>query len=148
MQGAAQRMPLEFEGVLSSLTTGFPVFAGHLLLTLTIWLAAFALHEAFVHRHIAAVVGSGNVAQSLLSGCVLVSLAIPLSVCLAGSLSAIDILVWAVPLTLTQLMVHKVFDLIFHMTSDPKLYNQVSLAILVGMTRISIGIILAGAIAD
>ena len=127
---------------------GFPTFLGHTFLTLALLFVLCISYEWLTHQKFVSFVRNRNRSAAISLGSVYISFAIPLATCLAGSVNAMDILIWALPLGITQFICFLVFDLLFKNLPKHVEDDDIAVAILTGMVRISIGIIWAGAIID
>ena len=141
-------MQSHFTLFLSTLKLGFPSFIGHTLITLALLFILSIGYEWATHQKFLNFIKNKNKSAAISLGSVYVSFAIPLATCLAGSVNAIDILIWAIPLGIAQFICFLAFDFIFNSLPKHMVDDDVAVAILVAMVRISIGIIWAGAIID
>jgi putative membrane protein len=131
-----------------SLSTGFPVFILHLLVTISIFLMLTLAYRWVTRQRFLEFVNNHNVAAAISFGSVQLSFAIQLAACLVGSVSVLDLFVWAVPIGLVQFICYLVFDAIFHNLPRRVEQNDVAVAIMVAATRLSIAIIFAGGILE
>jgi putative membrane protein len=134
--------------IFNSLSIGFPVFVMHLLVTITIFLVLTLTYRWVTHQRFIEYVDNHNVAAAISFGSVQLAFAIPLTACLIGSVSVLDIVVWAFPIGLLQFICYLVFDAIFKNLPRRVEANDVAVAIMVAATRISHAIIIAGGILD
>ena len=141
-------MQSHFSLFLSTLKLGFPAFIGHTLITLALLFILSEVYVKITHQYFLKAVKNNHSASAVSYGAVYISFAIPLAACLAGSVNAMDILIWALPLGIAQFICFLGFDLVFTNLRSRVANDEIAVAILVGMVRISVGIIWAGAIID
>ena len=81
-----------------TVTLGLPTFIGHTFLTLTLLIALSLSYQKITNFNFINLIKNNNKSSAIAFGGIFTSFAIPLATCLAGSLHAVDILVWALPL--------------------------------------------------
>ena len=138
----------QHRAILNSLALGFPVFVLHLMVTIGIFVILTVTYRWMTHQRFIEYVSNHNIAAAISFGSVQLSYAIPLAACLIGSVNVLDIVVWAFPIGLVQFICFLVFDAIFQNLPRRVEHNEVSVALMVAATRISIAIIVAGGILD
>jgi putative membrane protein len=89
--------------VWASLLAGLPVFLLQLAVTTALWLAALALAYVLAFWRIGSTSDTARHSLSLVHGGEALALALPLAACLAGSITAADILMWGMVVVLVQL---------------------------------------------
>src|SRR5947207_4228151 len=111
------RSPLAITAPLQSpeiqaFATGFPVTLLHFGVTLAILFSAAALYIMLTPHKEISLIREGNTAAAVSLGGVLIGLAIPLAVSLKASTSLIELALWGVAITLVQLLIFRLVDLI------------------------------------
>lgn len=135
-----------FHAFRASLEAGLPVFALHTLVTLGMLFALTWLYNLLtINRPIAEIAGN-NIATAISSGSVLISFSIPLSFCLAGSVNVFDIVVWGIPLGLSQIAVFWISEWIFRSYPRKETKDAISVATYIASLRLGVAFIFAGAI--
>lgn len=137
----------DFDGVLSSLQQGFPVFLLHLGIATGIWLAALVIDFLVTPYHKVAQIRGGNVAVALAAGGGALGVAIPLAVCLAGSINGWDILLWGISITALQLAAYWITNLFLPHLNDRLDGNDMAAAVFLVLFRLGISCLNAAAIA-
>jgi len=77
---------------------------------------------------------------------VIIGMAIPLAACLASAVSLYDLLIWAVPLLILQLIAFRFVDLLLHDLPRRIRDNEAGAAILLVAVKIAVGLISAAAV--
>lgn len=96
----------DFSDIFHSLGVGLPYFLGHLVLTIGIWIVTMSVCLRFAPYHPVRGIREGNVSAAVSAGGAALGTAIPLAFCLAGAINGWDILLWAVPVMLVQLLAY------------------------------------------
>lgn len=138
---------MDLQAHLNSLQFGLPVFAAHTALTFVVLFLLLFIHGVLAHSKTLEAVREDDVARTLENGSVVVSYSIPLAFCLAGSVDSLDILMWSIPLGITQIGISYLSEAVFHYQTQGQ-RESMSIAIFVTAIRLSVAIILSGAIVD
>lgn len=125
--------------------TGFPttlLHAGMTLLILILGAGAYILLTP--HKEIR-LIRDGNIAAAVSLGGVLVGLAIPLSVSLNASTSAVEIGLWGVATVAVQLLTFRLIDLVLHGLPRRIQDGEMAAAAMLIGAKLSTALILAAA---
>ncbi len=136
-----------FEAILTSALRALPVFAAHLAVTLFILVAGVLIYQAITPHSEARLIRQNNSAASVAFSAAIVSLALPLGMCLARSVSIPDIIVWGVVALVVQLGTFFVASFVFHDLVERIERGEMASAVTLGATHIAVAIINAAAIA-
>ena len=93
-----------------------------------------------------ALIRSGNIAASISLFGACIGIAIPLAVCLASSVNAVDIMVWGSIAVILQLVCFKVVDLFLKDLPKRIIEGEVAVSIVLVSFKISIAILNAAAL--
>ncbi|WP_394763916.1 DUF350 domain-containing protein [Phenylobacterium sp.] len=125
---------------------GFPLTLLHAGVTVTLLFAAAAAYVMLTPHKEITLIREGNTAAAVSLGGVLVGLAIPLAVSLKASTTLIELALWGVAITLVQLLVFRLVDILLR--GLPKRIQEgemAAAAMLVG-AKIATALILAAAV--
>src|SRR6185312_11588897 len=113
--GAASPMTLALPSPeIQAFATGFPITLLHAGVTVAILFAAAALYVMLTPHKEITLIRDGNASAAVSLGGVLVGLAIPLAVSLKASTTLIELALWGVAITLVQLLIFRLVDLLLH----------------------------------
>jgi putative membrane protein len=133
--------------VLQSILAGLPYFLGHFLVTLgMLGLSVWIYTAVTPHRELALVRAGNGAAAVSLAGAVM-GLAIPLAVCLAGSVSMLDIVLWGLVILAVQVATYLFVDFWLKGLSRRIENDEVGAAVLLAGVKLSVAAINAAAIA-
>jgi putative membrane protein len=138
----------DFSDIFHSLGVGLPFFLGHLILTIAIWIAAMGVCFLLTPYHPVRGIRAGNVSAAVSAGGAALGTAIPLAFCLAGAINGWDILLWAVPVMLVQLLAFGLTGLVIPGLPDRIDGGDLAAAIFLLFFRIGFACINAAAIAS
>jgi putative membrane protein len=133
---------------IQAFAAGFPVtlmHAGASLLLLALGAAIYALLSP--HREIGRI-RDGNGAAAVSFAGALIGLAIPLAVSLAASASLTELVIWGGAVTLVQLLLFRVADMILRGLPERVREGDVSAAVLLAAARLASSLLLAAAVAS
>ena len=82
-----------FESILTSAVRAMPVFAAHFAVTVLMLLAGVLVYQALTPQNEGKLIRANNSAAATIFGAAILSLALPLGMCLARSVSIPDIIV-------------------------------------------------------
>ena len=99
---------------IQAFATGFPVTLLHAAITVAILFAAAGLYIMLTPHKEITLIRDGNAAAAVSLGGVLIGLAIPLAVSLKASTTVIELALWGVAITLVQLLIFRLIDLVLH----------------------------------
>ncbi len=134
------------EAILQTLMTGLPAFLAQSATTLAMLLAGAMIYLWLTpHREIE-LVRAGNVAAAISFGGAILGLAIPLSFCLAFSVSVLDILVWGSVTLVLQLIAFRVVDLVLRNLSQRIEEGDVAGAVFLLLVKLSTAAVNAAAV--
>ncbi len=103
-----------FDAILTSAIGALPVFAAHLAVTLLILIAGVLVYQALTPQQEGRLIRENNAAAGVAFGAAILSLALPLGMCLARSVSIPDIIVWGIVALIVQLGTFFVARFVFH----------------------------------
>ena len=136
-------MPPEIQ----AFAAGFPTTLAHAgisLLLLALGAVTYALLSP--HREIQEI-RDGNAAAAVSYGGVLLGLAIPLAISLAASTSLIELALWGAAITVVQLLVFRIADMVLKGLPQRVEEGEVSAAVLLVAARLACAVLLAAAVA-
>ncbi|HYC66206.1 MAG TPA: DUF350 domain-containing protein [Reyranellaceae bacterium] len=136
-----------FETILTSALKAMPVFAAHFGVTLVILIGGVLIYQALTPHAETRLIRENNVAAAVAFGAAILSLALPLAVCLARSVSIPDILVWGVVALVVQLLTFFVARFVFVDLVRRIERGEVASAVALGATHLGVATINAAAIA-
>ena len=127
--------------------TGFPVTLAHAAISLLLLaLAGVTYARLSPHREIQEV-RDGNAAAAVSFGGVLIGLAIPLAVSLTASTSVPELLLWGASVTLLQLLLFRLADLLFRGLPQRVEEGDVAAAVLLVSAKVACALLIAAAVA-
>ncbi len=127
--------------------TGFPVTLAHAAISLLLLaLAGVTYARLSPHREIQEV-RDGNAAAAVSFGGVLIGLAIPLAVSLTASTSVPELLLWGASVTLLQLLLFRLADLLFRGLPQRVEEGDVAAAVLLVAAKVACALLIAAAVA-
>ncbi len=138
-------LPLQSPEI-QAFATGFPVTLLHAGVTVVILFAAAALYVMLTPHKEITLIRDGNTSAAVSLGGVLVGLAIPLAVSLKASTGLVDLALWGVAITLVQLLIFRVVDLILHGLPKRIQDDEMAAAAMLVGAKIATALILAAAV--
>jgi putative membrane protein len=138
-------LPLQSPEI-QAFATGFPVTLLHAAITVTILFAAAALYVMLTPHKEITLIRDGNTAAAVSLGGVLIGLAIPLAVSLKASTTLIELTLWGVAITLVQLLVFRLVDLLLHGLPRRIQDDEMAAAAMLVGAKIATALILAAAV--
>jgi putative membrane protein len=132
---------------IQAFATGFPLFLGHVLVTVLILVAAAGAYILLTPHKEISLIREGNTAAAVSLAGVLVGLAIPLAVSLRASANLIDIGLWGVATVVVQLLVFRLVDLVLHGLPRRIQEGELAAATLLVGAKLSTAVIVAAAVA-
>ncbi len=136
-----------FETILTSAIHALPVFAAQFAVTLLILIAGVLIYQMLTPHNEAKLIRENNTAAGVAFGAVILSLALPLAMCLARSVSVADIIVWGVVALVIQLGTFFVARLVFRDLVQRIERGELASAAALGATHLAVAAINAAAIA-
>ncbi|WPZ34340.1 DUF350 domain-containing protein [Thalassobaculum sp. OXR-137] len=134
------------QAVIDSLLSGLPYLILHLVVTLAMLAVGAWLYEKITPIRELDLIKSGNVAAAVSYSGALLGMAIPLAVCMAASVSVLDIVVWGVVALALQLAVVRLVEAVLGGLWHRIEANQIGAAILVAAVKLSVAVINAAAV--
>ena len=131
---------------IQAFATGFPLTLLHAGVTVALLFAAATAYVMLTPHKEITLIREGNTAAAVSLGGVLIGLAIPLAVSLKASTNLIELALWGVAITLVQLLVFRLVDMLLR--GLPKRIQEgemAAAAMLVG-AKIATALILAAAV--
>ena len=133
--------------IVQSLLSGLPIFLLHLACTTLAWIAALALYMWITPHDEFALIRAGNDAAAISLGGAAIGLAIPLAICLAGSVNVWDIMIWGSVTLVLQLIAFRFVDFLIGQLSTRIEANERSAAIFLAMMKTAIACLTGAAVA-
>ncbi len=134
------------EAVIQSIISGAPVLVLHLVTTFAILIAGMGVYMWITPYEDVRLVREGNTAAAVALGGAFLGLAIPLAGTLAGSVTALDILLWGILTVIVQLICFRVVDLVLRGLPRRIAAGELAAAILLASVKVSAGAIVATAV--
>ena len=136
-----------FQTILNSALKAMPVFAAQFAIALVMLIGAVLIYRAVTPQDETRLIRENNVAAATEFGAVILSLALPLAMCLARSVSISDIVIWGVVALVLQLGTFFVASVVFRDLRERIERGEVASAIALGATHLGVAAINAAAIA-
>jgi putative membrane protein len=134
------------DAIIQSILSGAPVLALHLVTTFGILVVGMAVYMWITPYEDIRLVREGNTAAAVALGGAFLGLAIPLAGSLAGSVTALDILLWGIITVIVQLICFKVVDLVLKGLPKRIAAGELAAAIFLAFVKVSVGAIVATAV--
>ncbi len=136
-----------FQTILNSAIRAMPVFAVQFAVTLVMLVGAVLIYRAVTPQDETRLIRANNVAAATEFGAAILSLALPLAMCLARGVSVSDIVIWGVVALVLQLGTFFVSMLVFRDLRERIERGELASAIALGATHLGVAAINAAAIA-
>ncbi|MBL4801551.1 MAG: DUF350 domain-containing protein [Emcibacter sp.] len=133
--------------VFESFLAGFPLFILHFLITLSMFVLAVIIYEKITPFREINMIKQGNVSAAISLSAGIIGLAIPLAVCLAGSVNHWDIIIWGLVALIVQVIAFYAAHFIMDDLKGRIERDEIGPAILLFSGKISVAMINAAAIA-
>jgi putative membrane protein len=133
--------------ILTSAIKALPVFAAHFGVTLLILIGGVLIYQALTPQAETRLIRENNVAAATAFGAAILSLALPLAMCLARSVSIPDIIVWGVVALVVQLATFFIAAKVFHGLVERIERGEMASAVALSATHLGVAFINAAAIA-
>ncbi len=134
------------QAVIDSLLSGLPYLLLHLAVTLAMLAVGAWLYEKITPIREVELIKAGNVAAAVSYSGALLGMAIPLAVCMAASVSVLDIVVWGVVALALQIAVVRLVEAILGGLWHRIEADQIGPAILVAAVKLSVAVVNAAAV--
>ena len=131
---------------IQAFATGFPITLLHAGVTVVVLCAAAALYVMLTPHKEITLIRDGNASAAVSLGGVLVGLAIPLAVSLKASTTLIELALWGVAITLVQLLIFRLVDLILHGLPRRIQDDEMAAAAMLVGAKLATALILAAAV--
>jgi putative membrane protein len=131
---------------IQAFAAGFPITLLHAGVTVAILFAAAALYVLLTPHKEITLIREGNTAAAVSLSGVLVGLAIPLAISLKASTGLVDLTLWGVAITLVQLLIFRLVDLVLHGLPRRIQDDEMAAAALLVGAKIATALILAAAV--
>lgn len=132
---------------IQAFATGFPLTLLHAAVTVVILFVAAAAYVMLTPHKEISLIRDGNTAAAVSLGGVLVGLAIPLAVSLKASTSLVELALWGVAITLVQLLIFRLVDLVLRGLPRRIQDGEMAAAAMLVGAKLSTALILAAAVA-
>ena len=133
------------EGGLQTLFLGLPVFLGHFGVALLMLGIGVVLYLLITPVNEYRLIKEGNTSAALTLGAAMLGISISLSAALAGSVNLWDIVIWGSVAILLQLAVFFLVDRILSDLAQRIKANEMSAALILASTKLSIALLNAAA---
>ena len=133
--------------VIQSFLAGFPVLLLHFAVTMAILALGVTIYHVVTPYHELRLVRSGNTAAAVSLSAAIVGMAIPLSICMATSVSVWDIVIWGIVALLIQILAYRIADALLKDLPTRIESGEMGAAIMVLRVKMSVAVINAAAIA-
>ena len=134
------------DAVLQSFFAGFPVLIYHFLVTIGILAIGVAIYMAITPYDELKLIKGGNTAAAVsLSGAIL-GLALPLAVCMANSVSVLDIAIWGALTLVIQLLSYRVADFLMRGLAERIENDEIAPAIMTVGIKLAVAFVNAAAV--
>ena len=134
------------DAVIQSFLSGLPILLLHFTLTLLMLALGAVIYVMITPYHEVDLIKQGNVAAAISLGGVLVGLALPLAMNMAGSVNAFDILVFGAVAIILQLLAYRLTDIVLKDLPKRIKSGEISAAITLVALKLSISVINAAAV--
>ena len=134
------------EGVLQTLFLGLPVFLGHFGVALLMLGIGVVLYLLITPVNEYRLIKEGNTSAALTLGAAMLGISISLGAALAGSVNLWDILIWGSVAILLQLAVFFLVDRVLSDLAHRIRADEMSAALILASTKLSIALLNAAAI--
>ena len=135
------------QGILETLYLGLPVLLGHFGVALFMLALGIVLYLLITPVNEYRLIREGNSAAAVTLGSAMLGIALPLASALGGSVNVWDILIWGSVAIVLQLTVFFIVDLLLRGLADRIRNNEMSAALILGATKLSIALLNSAAIA-
>jgi putative membrane protein len=132
---------------IQAFANGFPTTLAHAGVTLLLLIAGALLHAMLSPHHEIREIRDGNGAAAVSYGGVLIGLAVPLAVSLTASTSLQELAIWGGAVTLVQLLVFRIVDMVLRGLPHRVEEGEIPAAVLLTAAKLSCSLILASAVA-
>jgi len=133
--------------VIQSFLAGFPVLLLHFAVTMAILALGVMIYHVVTPYHELRLGRSGNTAAAVSLSAAIVGMAIPLSICMATSVSVWDIVIWGIVALLIQILAYRIADALLKDLPTRIKSGEMGAAIMVLGVKTSVAVINAAAIA-
>ena len=137
-----------FDAIIASLLSGLPFLISHFATALLMLGIAVYIYEKITPYKELELVRDGNVAAAISMSAGILGLAIPLAVCLSGSINVWDIVIWGIVILVIQIAAFYLANLVIDDLKGRIERNEIGAAILLFSGKISIALLNAAAISD
>lgn len=134
------------EGVLQTLLLGLPVFLGHFGVALLMLGIGVVLYLLITPVNEYRLIKEGNTSAALTLGAAMLGISISLGAALAGSVNLWDIVIWGSVAILLQLAVFFLVDRVLSDLAHRIRADEMSAALILASTKLSIALLNAAAI--
>ena len=134
------------EGVLQTLFLGLPVFLGHFGVALLMLGIGVVLYLLITPVNEYRLIKAGNTSAALTLGAAMLGISISLGAALAGSVNLWDIVIWGSVAILLQLAVFFLVDRVLSDLAHRIRADEMSAALILASTKLSIALLNAAAI--
>lgn len=134
------------EGVLQTLFLGLPVFLGHFSVALLMLGIGVVLYLLITPVNEYRLIKEGNTSAALTLGAAMLGISISLGAALAGSVNLWDIVIWGSVAILLQLAVFFLVDRVLSDLAHRIRADEMSAALILASTKLSIALLNAAAI--
>ena len=134
------------QGILETLYLGLPILLSHFGIALLMLAIGIVLYLVITPVNEYQLIKEGNQAAAVTLGAAMLGITLPLAAALGGSINIWDIVVWGSVAIALQLLVFFLVDRILSGLADRIRSNEISAALILGATKLSIALLNAAAI--
>ena len=134
------------EGVLASLSIGFPVLISHFLVTIIMLAVGITVYLWTTPYPELKLIREGNVAAAISLGAAIISLSIPLAFSMSVSVGVTDIVVWGLVTLAILLIVYRIIDLLLKELPKRIEAGELGSAVLLASVKLGVAAITAAAV--
>lgn len=132
---------------IQAFAAGFPTTLAHAGISLLLLALGAVIYAVLSPHREVQEIRDGNAAAAVSYGGVLLGLAIPLAISLAASTSLVELALWGAAITLVQLLVFRIADMVLKGLPQRVEEGEVSAAVLLVSAKLACAVLLAAAVA-
>jgi putative membrane protein len=134
------------QGILDTLYSGLPILLGHFSIAILMLSLGIVLYLVITPVNEYRLIQQGNKAAALTLGSAMLGITLPLAAALGSSINFWDIVIWGSVAIILQLLVFFLLDLILRGLAERIKNEEMSAALILGSTKLSVALLNAAAI--
>ena len=134
------------QGILDTLYSGLPILLGHFSIAILMLGLGIVLYLVITPVNEYRLIQQGNQAAALTLGSAMLGITLPLAAALGSSINFWDIVIWGSDAIILQLLVFFLLDLILRGLAERIKNEEMSAALILGATKLSVALLNAAAI--